>query len=75
MARELNSELDRLGVPERDDAGRSQRLDYSQIARWLNSETNPSLPSCHLLNLATGHPYRDLAIMARIGDMKDVRTT
>lgn len=62
-ARELNSELERRGVQE--------RLDYSQIARWLTGETSPSLPSCDLLSLATGHPYRDLAIMARI---RDVRT-
>lgn len=65
-ARELNKELEMQGVEE--------RLDYSQIARWLHGETSPSLASCELLSLATGHPYRDLAIMARIGTRRDVRT-
>lgn len=71
--RELNAELDRLGVPEFDDRGRPQRFDISQISRWLTGDTSPSLPSCDLLSLATGHPYRDIAIMARLGD-RDVRT-
>lgn len=74
MTRELNAELNRLGVPEFDARGKPQRFDISQISRWLTAETSPSLPSCDLLSMATGHPYRDLAIMARIGD-RDVRTS
>lgn len=72
-ARELNAELNRQGVPERDADGKLQRFDISQISRWLTGETAPSLSSCDLLSLATGHPYRDIAIMARLGD-RDVRT-
>lgn len=71
MMRELNAELDRLGVPEWSDDGQHQRFDKSQLSRWLSGETNPSLASCDLLATATGHPYRDLAIMARL---RDVRT-
>lgn len=66
-ARELNKELERRGVPD--------RLDYSQIARWLKGDTSPSVPSCRLLHSATGYPLRDLVLMAAFRDgAGDVRT-
>ena len=67
MTRELNEELIRKGV--------SQRLDHTQVDRWLNGVTSPSVPSCRLLHTATEYPLRDLVLMATIGDgAGDVRT-
>jgi len=60
MTRELNKELARKGL--------NQRFDHTQVARWLHGDTSPSVPSCRLLHTATEYPFRDLVLMATIGD-------
>lgn len=67
--RELNKDLEGRGVTDR-------RFELSQIDRWLNGVTSPSVPSCRLLHIATGEPLDRLVLMATIGDAGgDVRTS
>lgn len=63
MTRELNKEL--------ANRGEAKRLDHTQVARWLHGETSPSVPSCRLLHTATEYPFRDIVLMAAIGDGVD----